>query len=198
MQTQMQSDPNEEVRVQFRIQVESACWQLRRSRFQQEPGYVAALMGKLAGMDIQIGSSWLTTTVVNDHGPHCAESEFGADFAIIFESTSGTSKAVLGQAKGSSIESLSPKERKNFFGQCQLMAKKTKHFIGLEVPKEPDTMPIVRMGLSGPPVDIELGRRLDDYLADIFIGCQHGDRRNEFVRAVEKSDLLRLRVMVSE
>ncbi|MFP3614730.1 hypothetical protein SB778_32110 [Paraburkholderia sp. SIMBA_050] len=155
-------------------------------------------MGKLAGMQIRIGSSWLMTAVVNDRGAHSAESEFGADFAIVFESTSGVSKAVLGQAKGSDIDTLPPAERKNFLRQCGLIAQRTKHFVGLEAPTELNTMPIVRKGVSGPPVSIEVGRRLDDYLADVFIACQHGDRRNGFVQAVKTSDLLQLRVMVAE
>lgn len=198
MQIELQRDPNEDVRKQFRLRVESACRQLPRSGFQQEPAYVAALMGKLAGMQIQIGSSWLRTSVVNDRGAHSAESEFGADFAIIMESTSGVSKAVLGQAKGSGIDSLPMMQRENFLRQCGLIAQKTKHFIGLEAPTGSNTMPIVRKGVSGPPVSIESGRRLDDYLADIFIACQHGDRRNAFVQAVRASDLLQLRVLVAE
>jgi len=198
MQTEMQHDPNEEVRRQFRLQVNAACHQLSRSSFQQEPAYVAALMGKLAGMQIQIGSSWLATTVVNDRGARSAESEFGADFAIVFESTSGISKAVLGQAKGSGIDELRHAERKNFLRQCGLIAQKTRHFVGLEVPTAPNTMPIIRKGVSGPPVSIEAGRPLDDYLTDVFIACQHGDRRSSFVQAVKTSDLLQLRIMVAE
>lgn len=199
MQIEMQRDPHEEIRSQFRRQVEFACRQLLRSAYQQEPAYVAALMGKLAGMHIQSGSSWLTTTVVNDRGPHSAESEFGADFAIVFESTSGVSKAVLGQAKGASIDLLSPTERNKLFEQCRLIARKTTHFLGLEAPTGGSTMPIVRRGLAGPPVTIEsAGRRLDDYLADVFIACLHGDRRNRFVQAVKTSDLLQLRVLTAE
>ncbi|WP_349606980.1 hypothetical protein [Cupriavidus sp. DF5525] len=184
--------------MQFRLQVELACRQLSRLAFQQEPAYVAALMGKLAGMQIQIGSSWLRTSVVNDRGPSSAESEFGADFAIVLESTSGVSKAVLGQAKGSGIDSLPQNQQDNFLRQCGLMAQKTKHFIGLEAPTGTNTMPIVRKGIWGPPLSIESGRRLDDYLADIFIACQHGDRRNGFVQAVKTSDLRQLRVLVAE
>ncbi|WP_156125874.1 hypothetical protein [Paraburkholderia kururiensis] len=198
MQTEMQHDPQEEVRTRFRLQIDSACRQLRRSAFQQEPAYVAALMGKLAGMQIQSGCSWLTTTVANDRGRHSSESEFGADFAVIFESASGVSKAVLGQAKGSPIDSLPVSEKNRFLSQCERIASRTRHFVALEVPTGADTMPIIRKGVSGPPVSIEPGRRLDDYLADVFVACLHGDRRGGFVEAVKTSDLLQLRVMTAD
>jgi hypothetical protein len=197
MQTEMQRDPNEELRRHFRLQVESACRQLPRASFRQEPAYVAALMGKLTGMQIHAGTSWLKTMVVNDRGAHSAESEFGADFAFIFESTSGISKAVLGQAKGADIDTLRPAEQQNFLRQCRLIATRTNHFVGLEAPTGRNTMPVIRQGIPGPPVSIQAGRRLDDYLAHIFIACQHGDRRNNFVQAVMSSDLLQLRVIVA-
>lgn len=59
-------------------------------------------------------------------------------------------------------------------------------------------MPIVRKGVWGPPVSIEAGRRLDDYLADVFVACQHGDRQRDFVDAVKTSDLVQLRVTVAD
>ena len=195
---EMELDDEGEVMRQFRLQIQLACRQLRRSSFQQEPNYVAALMGKLCGMELRSGISWLSTSVVNDRGPASAESKFGADFAVILESTLGVKKAVLGQAKGGDIDELPPVKKADFFAQCTKIAARTKHFVGLEAPIEPNTMPTVRRGVWGPPVSVLASTRLDDYLVDTFVACQHGDRRIDFVEAVKKSDLLQLRIMVAQ
>ncbi|AXF20257.1 hypothetical protein CUJ89_06920 [Burkholderia pyrrocinia] len=192
---EMEKDPMERILQKFRMQIRLACRQLKRSSFQQEPAYVAALMGKLAGMAIHEDSSWLTTSVVNDRGPGSAESKYGADFAIILEDASGFGKAILGQAKGMSIASLSPSSKSDFDKQCRRMAKKTRHFVGLEAPVLPDTMPIVLKGNWGPPVSVQAPQPLDDYLVEVFIACRHGDTRRDFVSAVKKSDLLQLRLL---
>lgn len=188
----------EKIIEKFRGDIRMACSQLSRLSFQQEPAYVAALMGKLAGMDVSLGHSRLQTSVVNDRGAGSAESEFGADFAIILESDRGVSKAILGQAKGVNIDKLPPLKKEDFFKQCEKMAKKTKHFIGLEVPMKSGALPTVRQGVWGPPVSILKQLALDDYLVDVFIACQHGDIRSNFVSAVKHSDLLQLRIMMAE
>ncbi|TOL41911.1 hypothetical protein CGH98_23975, partial [Vibrio parahaemolyticus] len=60
------------------------------TRYQQEPAYVDALIGRLDGtlyLGDDQGFIRFKPTVVTDRGPASAESLYGADFAIVFEST---------------------------------------------------------------------------------------------------------------
>lgn len=197
--TEMQREPDPMVAAlqHFRFQVNAACSAINRSSFQQEPAYVAALMGRLTGMDIQVGAIRLQTTVVNDRGPGAAEKEFGPDFALILENKrSGVSKAILGQAKGGAIEDLSIADQTKFFNQCTRIAKYTDHFIGFEAPTIVNSPPMVREVNIGPPLSLKKAERLDDYLIGRFIACHHGDRRPQFAEAVKDSALLQLRVLI--
>ena len=49
----------------------------------------------------------------------------------------------------------------------------------------------------GPPLSLKKAQRLDDYLIDRFIACHHGDARARFVEAVKDSDLLQLRILIT-
>lgn len=180
----------------FRQEVSKSCSQIKRSSFQQEPNHVAALMGKLAGMTIYESGLSIQTTIVNDRGPKSAEKEFGADFAIILTSHSGLKKAILGQAKGSNIDELPPAKKREFNKQCEKILKYSPQFIGLSASTNNKPMPDVWLG-SGPPAAVGKKMSLADYLVDEFISCRHGDKRSEFSQAVDKSDLLQLRLLLN-
>lgn len=197
MEMEKESDPLEAALQDFRSEVNKACKALKRSSFQQEPAYVAALMGKLAGMVIKAGTITLQTTVVNDRGPKAAEKQFGADFALILEhEQGGVSKAILGQAKGEAIEDLSAAKQKQFFNQCEKIQRYTNHLIGFEVPTSGNFIPMVRKVNIGPPLSLKDPQRLDDYLVNQFIACHHGDTRSKFVEAVADSDLVQLHILI--
>jgi hypothetical protein len=93
------SNPMEELLNKFRLELNNCCKLINRSSFQQEPNYVAALMGKLTGISISGNGHFIRTTIVNDRGPKSAEKEFGADFAIILESPGGLKKSNLRASK---------------------------------------------------------------------------------------------------
>ncbi|WP_312525334.1 hypothetical protein [Comamonas sp.] len=59
--------------IMLRSEINKRCQELDRESFQQEPAYVGALVGKLAGMNFQNGAIRLQTTMVNDRGPRSAE-----------------------------------------------------------------------------------------------------------------------------
>lgn len=194
LEIEKNADPMAELLKKFRSELNKCINQLRRSSFQQEPNYVAALMGKLAGISVSENGLFIQTTIVNDRGPHSAEKEFGADFAIILESPAGLKKAILGQAKGGDIDKLGPKKRKEFFEQCDKILKHSNAFIGLAAPTDQNPIPEIWLG-SGPPAAVGRKMNLSDYLVSEFVSCRHGDKRMEFAKAVKVSDLLQLRVV---
>ena len=159
--TEMEPDPIVAALQYFRIEINRACNELMRSSFQQEHAYVSALMGKLTGKVIQVGTTRLQTTIVNDRGPGAAEKEFGADFALILENMlGGVSKAIMGQAKGGEIDDLSASEKKKFIDQCEKIHKYTNHFIGFEAPASGNPTPMVREVDIGPPLSLKKAQRL--------------------------------------
>lgn len=196
MEFEFEKEPKTMDRVldKFRVELENCCRVIKRSSFQQEPNYVAALMGKIAGISISENGHSIQTTIVNDRGPKSAEKEFGADFAIILESPMGLKKAILGQAKASNIAKLSSSKKKAFNEQCEKILKHSLTFIGLAASTDNDPIPKIWLG-SGPPTAVGKEMNLTDYLIDEFLSCHHGDKRTKFATAVSTSDLLQLRVI---
>lgn len=194
----MQKEPNPEKAFKqiLLCEINKRCQEIERSSFQQEPMYVAALMGKLTGMDIKIGATRLKTTMVNDRGPGSAESKTGADFAIILENyETNVFKAILGQAKGGAIKKLQPAQRKNFDDQCEKMKQYTNYYIALEAPSGNQTPQVHEFNNNPPPLAQIM--TLDKYLVDRFLACHHGDNRPDFTSAVKNSGLLQLQFLVS-
>lgn len=81
------------------------------SRFEQEPAYTAALLGRLTGSVYHgpDGFVLFETTNVNSIGPGAAERWSGADFAITARIRQGSlaiDKAILAQAKRGALEDL--------------------------------------------------------------------------------------------
>lgn len=188
-------NPMEDLLKKFRQELNKCCKQIKRSSFQQEPNYVAALMGKLAGIMVSENGLSIETTIVNDRGPKSAEKEFGADFAIILVSSDGFKKAILGQAKGSNIDDLSAAKKREFNKQCEKILKYSSKFIGLAAPTNNEPIPQIWLG-SGPPALLGRKMSLVDYIVEEFVSCRHGDRRLGFPDAVKDSDLLQLRVLI--
>ena len=120
------------------------------SRFSQEPQYVAALFGRLDAMVYESArfSLELRSTIVDDRGRGSAESNWGADFALVASITQGSDsmeKAVLGQAKRGSLTRLSPSGSEKFRIQAVKMSRATSDLIGLEVPTTNEVQPTVRI-----------------------------------------------------
>lgn len=178
---------------------------LNRDRYMQESAYVDAFLGRLDGeIDLDGSDSTIifTPTVVADRGRGTAESKFGADFAIVFESNGieeDIKKAILGQAKNGEVDSLNNTEKKRLLDQCSKMASVTKQYMVLEAPMIGNPIPTIRIGLpikKGLPT---LSQRIpfDEYLVDYIISCTHGDRRKEFIEAVGHSKLPTLGIVTN-
>ncbi len=182
--------------------IQNAYLMLPPKNFAQEPAYVAALMGRLAGVaweDDDGAFIKFETTVIDDRGPNSAESRFGADFAITLKMTEQNdvvSKAVFGQGKRGEIEQLGTNEKKRLNEQCRKMSENTKEYLVLETPISIGASPMVRLRNgdeitpSGPQISLQ------KYLVEMFISCKHGDKRPDFVSAVQESSLRQLSIVV--
>lgn len=185
----------------LRQHVKNACEFLPRESFAQEPAYVNALLGRLAG-DIELGQPGamiqLRPTITTDHGPNTAEKEFGADFALtmtIMDENSVIVKGVLGQAKTDVIETLVKRERVRLDDQCEKMARYTDHFVVLEAPSRFSTIPTIRLG---DPVTkkTQLEKyELHEYIVQKMLACRHGDKRPKFIEAIRESKMTKLAVV---
>lgn len=188
-----------------RTHIENAYSGIDSKKFSQEPAYVAALMARLGGLawtDHEGAYIEFATTVVNDRGPNSAENKFGADFAItldLMNEQGSLKKATIGQAKRGSTENLSKKDMQNLKEQCQKMAGKTSEYLVLETPTESRGCPMIRLSskTKNSRLISDTLIRLDDYIIEHLIACSHGDKRNDFVEAVQQSNLEGLEVTVS-
>lgn len=177
---------------------------LDRTRYRQEPAYINALMGKLDGKIFDDGNGkkvQFIVTIVDDRGPNAAENKYGADFAIVFEKTDGKnqlSKAILGQGKNGKSDDLNLSEKERLIGQCEKMYIHTSEYIVLEAPIDSSNIPMVRVGDPRNPLKIDTQRyTLENYFLNKFIACSHGDKRDEFVKAVQDSTLNQLRIITT-
>jgi hypothetical protein len=119
-------------------------------RFGQEPGYVAALFGRLDAVVYDENGFFmeLRSTLVNDCGPNSAESKWGADFAItvrIADQREVLEKGILGQAKRGSLPALVPADSERLRHQAVRMSAATTELIGLEMPVAVGIQPRVRI-----------------------------------------------------
>lgn len=194
---------NQEIRKKVKDYFLKACSRLNRTRYAQESAYVDALIGRLDGV-LNFGDDngfiEFTSTIVADRGAGCAESLYGADFSIVFQSENVSEpihKAILSQAKNGTVEGLPKNEVTRLGDQCEKMARFTNHYIVLEAPDEDGAIPTIRIGT---PSSKSWGKNrigLDDYFLDLILSCKHGDRRKDFVGAVTNSKLAGLTVDVN-
>jgi len=186
--------------------IQSAHEGIERKNFQQEAGYIAAVMGRLNGTikSPRTNGSMefkFNTVVINDRGPGAAEKKYGADFAIVFKKLgveNERSKAILGQAKNSGANKLNNQEKSRLIEQCEKMHKHTTEYIVIEAPQAGDKGPMVRLGDPNQP--LKIGNRkisLEHYILNYLVGCSHGDHRGNFIDAVQDSSLAKLEVITN-
>lgn len=170
-------------------------------RFEQEPAFTAALLGRLAGMVYEgpDGSVVFETTNVNSGGPGAAERWSGADLAITAKIRQGSlavDKAILAQAKRGSSDDLSPSERDRLVEQIRRMRRITRSpkvvlFPEFDGRRWPEVLSGVRLMDDLPTVPVSL----PDYFVRRVLTTLDGDTRPQFVNGVQQSSLRQLRVI---
>jgi hypothetical protein len=192
---------NKTIKNIIKTHVVQAVSRVDPTRYRQEAAYVNAVLGRLDGLVYKgaCGEIEIKSTVVDDRGPGSAESKYGADFAVTVVLSSGKStveKAIIGQAKRGRIEELPANESERLLSQVDKMRKHTDQSVVLEVPELLGNSPRIRLpyvrnvGKFKPPV------LLEDYITSQLIACLHGDRRKNFVDAVQDSTLSRLSLII--
>lgn len=190
------------IREAVRSYVRNAITGVNPARFQQEPAYTAALLGRLEGTAYEGSDGYVrfTTTNVNSLAPGAAESWSGADLAItadIGRDDVRVRKAIIGQAKLGTLMELSPSEHRRLVGQIHDMRNLTrapKVILIEEIQGRRE--PLVASGLriaAGSQTQI---LSLPDYFVRRILPTLDGDTREDFVNAVQESSLRQLRVLV--
>lgn len=189
------------IREAVRSHVRKAIEGLDPTRFQHEPAYIAALLGRLDGTPYEGSDGYVRfrSTNVNANAPGSAESWSGADLAITAEiGTDGVRvrKAILGQAKRGVLAELPLSERRRLTDQIENMRALTRapkvFFIEeLEGRREPQVASGLRIA-EGSPTQV---LSLPDYFVRRVLPTLDGDTREEFVNAVQESSLSRLHVL---
>jgi hypothetical protein len=189
------------IREAVREYVRRAVSGLDPARYEQEPAYTAALLGRLEGVAYNQadGSVVFKATNVNSIGPGAAEDRFGADLAITAEIRKDeleVVKAILAQAKRGGLQDLAPSRREELVGQIQKMRHFThspkvvlyRDFNGQRVPEVASGIRIMN-GLKTKPIP------LPDYFVRRILPTLDGDTRPDFVAAVQESSLGKLEVI---
>ncbi len=192
---------NKTIKNIIKAHVAEAVSRVDPARYRQEPAYVNAVLGRLDGLVYKgaSGEIEIKSTVVDDRGPASAESKYGADFAITAVISSGKSKvekAIIGQAKRGRIEELSAKESERLLSQVDKMRRHTDQSVVLEVPELLGSSPRIRLPYLHNDGKFKAPVLLEDYITAQLIACLHGDRRKNFVDAVQDSTLSRLSLIV--
>jgi hypothetical protein len=171
------------------------------ARFQHEPAYTAALLGRLEGV-VYKGKDGLVVfkpTNINANAPGSAESWSGADLAITAEIRKGelsVSKAILAQAKRGGLDELPASERERLARQIVDMRRFTRspkvilfrEFGGRRLPEVVSGVRLVdRLPFRPLP--------LPDYFVRRVLTTLDGDTRPEFVDAVQESSLQKLHLL---
>lgn len=180
--------------------ITDAIERLDPTRYNQEPNYVAALLGKLDGVvyDGEDGRFELKCTSVNGIGPNAAEKKYGADFVLIASvDYQGQSyeKAVLGQAKRGHSDELSLAERNRLEGQTSTMRTYSDHYLVLHTPRGPSETVTIRRSVPSNPGNFHRPETLTDYI-EAMVRCSHGDVRKGFTRSVANSKLPKLKAIL--
>lgn len=180
--------------------VVTATLNLSLGRYAQEPGYTAALLGRLDGTAYEGADGYVRflSTVVTSSGPGSAEALSGADLAITAEVSDGersVSKAILAQAKLGSLDAMPPHLRRQLENQIRKMRKLTRSPKVLTI-ENIDDRRVPRM-LSGNKIlagEPQQGLELADYFVRRVLTTFDGDTRDDFVARVQDSRLNRLQV----
>jgi hypothetical protein len=194
----------EKIRVKVKEYFRDACENLDRQRYSQESAYVDAFIARLDGkLNIGPGHGVIrfTPTIVADRGAGSAESKFGADFAIVFQSKEVTHpirKAIISQAKNGMVSALSKTEQNRLAAQCRKMARITDSYIVLEAPVVSGAMPTVKIGDPQTGLWERDSIDFDDYFLEQILSCKHGDRRESFIDGVADSKLSGIKVDVND
>lgn len=171
------------------------------ARYEQEPAYTAALLGRLDGVayDKSDGFVEFRATNVNPIGRGTGEDRFGADLAITAEIRKDeleVIKAILAQAKRGGLQDLAPSRREELVGQIQKMRHCTRSpkvvlYRDFDGERQPEVVSGVRIveGLPVTPVP------LADYFVRRVLTTLDGDTSPSFVAAVQESSLKRLNVI---
>jgi hypothetical protein len=180
--------------------VTDALTRLNPTRYDQEPNFMAALLGKLDGVvyDGVDGRLELTCTSVNGIGPNAAEKRYGADFAFtasVQYQGQSYEKAVLGQAKKGPLSSITPKELRRLSDQTSTMRVYSDHYLVLHTPRNGDETVTIRRSVPSNSENLHRPETLTDYL-EAMIRCSHGDLRKGFVESVAHSKLPMLRAVL--
>jgi hypothetical protein len=174
---------------------------LNAAAFEQEPHYIAALMGRLRGIAYKGPDAFVEfrTTVVSSIGPPSAERWSGADFAITANIERGdivVEKAILGQAKRGGLDELSHSEQDRLVDQVRKMLELTRSPKVVFIPEvqgryEPVVASGVRIanGLKTTPIPIS------DYVVRRILTTLDGDTRPRFVARVQSSSLSQVRIL---
>lgn len=194
---------DEEIRIRVKEHFRSACKNLDRRRYLQESAYVDAFIARLDGT-LYIGKDngfiQFTPTIIADRGAGSAESKYGADFTIVFQSKAverPINKAIISQAKNGSIDNLSKSENTRLIDQCKKMARITNSYIILEAPNISGAMPTVKIGDPATELWQKDSIDFDDYFLDQILSCIHGDVRDSFIEGVACSKLSGIKIDVN-
>jgi hypothetical protein len=103
---------------------------------------------------------------------------------------------VLGQGKRGPIEQLGKDKKKGLDDQCSKMLKYTNDYLVLETPLTTGCVPMIKLSKKNEVTPSGKSIPLQDYIIEHLIACNHGDRREEFVLAVQDSSLKRLEIIV--
>ncbi|EGV1832341.1 TPA: hypothetical protein ACN335_003871 [Vibrio parahaemolyticus] len=175
--------------------IDAVSRKLPLERFQHETAYVNAFLGAMEGTlklnrEKELEFSFIGT-VVNDRGPKSAEKRFGADFSLVF--TDGkVEKAILSQAKNAPVTKLTKREKERLNEQCKKMDRHSSEWVVFEMPERSGDIPTVSFLLDGNVKNIPI----DEYITIYVLGCIHGDRREEFITSVTRSDLAGLELVL--
>ena len=195
---------DEKIRAEVKKYFRRACENLDRKRYSQESAYVDAFIARLDGqlnIGPDHGSIKFTPTIVADRGAGSAESKYGADFAIVFQSEGVAHpirKAIISQAKNGLVNKLSKLDEDRLVEQCRMMARITNSYIVLEAPSASGAMPTVKIGDPKTGLWEKDSIDFDDYFLEQVLSCRHGDRRDSFIEGVACSKLSGIKVDVND
>jgi len=180
--------------------ITSAIERLDPTRYDQEPNYVAALLGKLDGVVYEgvDGRFELKCTSINGIGPNAAETTYGADFALIASvhyQGQSYEKAVLGQAKRGLPHEMTPAERRRLEGQKSAMRTYSDHYLVLHTPRTASETVTIQRSVPSNPENLHQPETLTDYI-ETMVRCSHGDIRKSFTRSVASSKLPTLKAIL--
>lgn len=189
------------IREAVRNYISNAITGMNPTGFQQEPAYIAALLGRLEGTAYEGPDGYvrISATNVDSVGPGAAESRAGADLAItadIQRDGVRVRKAIIAQAKRGSLAELPASERERLTDQIQNMRRLTlapKVILVEEIEgrREPRVASGLRIVEGVQPQVLSL----PDYFVRRILPTLDGDTREGFVNAVQESSLRQLRVL---